>query len=60
MGGARNVGTTQENLRKYLAVKKLKFEQPDVTLKDALLRYRLPTQSYYRIKRKLDGPKKAA
>lgn len=52
MGGARNIHTKPETWRKFFAVKKLMFDEPEIKLKDALERFKLAVTSYYRTKRK--------
>ena len=52
-GGARRSGTTPKTLEKFNKVLELlKSTEPKVTLKDALLRFKLPIATYYRLKDK--------
>lgn len=59
MGGARNVGTKMETFLKFLQVEKLRTEEPDVRLRDALKRFKLGVMTYYRLKEKYDAKKTA-
>ncbi len=54
MGGARNVGTKAKTLARFNAVEKLIKEEPGVTLKDALLRYKLPESTYHMLREKFE------
>lgn len=57
MGGARNIGTKAETLRKFLAVEKLLMEEPDLKIKDACFRFSLVVSTYYRLKEKYESKK---